>query len=194
VSAASFPRALAVVLGYEGGFVDDARDPGGATCWGVTLSALSAFRGAPCGVEDVRRLTEAEVAPLYRRDYWNAVRGDDLPVGVDLIAFDAAVNQGPGTAVRLLRQAVGAPADGAIGPATLKAVMIAPPLALIERLRLARLARYRQSAGWDTFGQGWSRRVDGVAQTASAWARPGAATGDGAKPVATVASDQAFGG
>ena len=176
MSAANFGNSLALVLSYEGGFSDRPDDPGGATCWGVTLATLSAYRGRACTVDDVKALTRAEVGPIYTQNYWDVISGDLLPVGVDTITFDAAVNQGPGTAARMLQEAAGVAADGQIGPATLKALATTPAVTLIERIRLARLARYRQSDGWPAFGLGWSRRANSIAQTATAWATKAAAS------------------
>jgi len=96
---------------------------------------------------------------MYQQKYWNAVKADDLPEGVDYLAFDFAVNAGPGRAAKLLQQAVGVTADGAIGPATLKAVAAMQPADLIEKYSAAKEAFYRSLPTFETFGKGWLRRV-----------------------------------
>jgi lysozyme family protein len=173
VTASNFGNALAVVLSYEGGYSCRDDDPGGATNLGVTLATLAAYRGRPCTAVDVQALTRATVGPIYQRDFWTVVSADDLPSGLDLITFDASVNQGPGTAARMLQRCAGVGADGAIGPVTLAAIATTPAAVLIERMRLARLAAYQNDGGWATFGAGWSRRVNGIAQTATDWAGKG---------------------
>lgn len=170
MSAANFSAALALELSYEGGFSDNPADPGGATNLGVTLRVLSAYRGRECTVADVRALTRADVTPLYKRDYWDLVAGDLLAAGVDLIVFDGAVNQGPGTISRMLQGAAGVAVDGQIGEATLKACTDTPAALLIERVRLRRLAAYQAAGGWPSFGVGWARRLNGIAATATSWA------------------------
>jgi lysozyme family protein len=170
MAAQNFSAALALILSYEGGLVDNPSDPGGITNWGVTLNSLGAFLGKTCCAADIRNLTRATVAPLYQRDFWSVVNADALPPGVDLITFDAAVNQGPGKAARVLQRCVGVTADGQIGDVTLRAVQSIPAALLIERIRVARLASYQEDGDWPKFGVGWTRRVNGIAQTATAWA------------------------
>jgi lysozyme family protein len=102
------------------------------------------------------------VAPLYKKRYWDAVRGDDLPSGVDLCVFDCAVNAGVGRASRFLQQSVGVVADGAIGPKTLEAVIKMPADELIEKFCNLREAHYKSLSTFATFGKGWMRRLDGI--------------------------------
>ena len=167
-----FERCEAVVVRLEGGYVNNPKDPGGATNMGVTLRALEAHRGRPCTPADVKALTPAEVRDIYGETYWPAVKGDQLPPGVDLIVFDAAVNCGRGRAAIFLQRALGVEADGQLGPATLGALARERDLpALVERIRLARLAFYQQLGTFGTFGKGWLNRLSTVSQTATAWAR-----------------------
>lgn len=166
-----FTRCLAFVCSkaVEGGFVDDSRDRGGPTNHGVTLATLSHWRGRSCTVDDVRALSLAEAEAIYRAQYWKAVDGDQLPAGVDLMAFDAAVNQGPGTAARFLQHAAGVTPDGVIGPRTIAAVAGTNAADLVEDLADLRLASYRDDAGWPTYGNGWAARVRHAEDQAKAW-------------------------
>ena len=165
--ASRFEDCLAVILAAEGGFVNDPRDPGGATNLGITARTLAAWRHAPVGTEDVRHLGRGEAAAIYRAHYWNTIRGDDLPAGVDLMVFDFAVNAGPARAVRLLQEAVGAFPDGAIGPATLRAVRgVDDTAALVDRLAAGRIAFYRSLSTFAAFGRGWVKRVEQVKRMA----------------------------
>ncbi len=95
MASATFERALDLVLSFEGGFVHDPRDPGGATNLGVTQATLARACGRPVSIDEVRALTRAEAGAIYRRLYWTAIRGDALPAGLDLAVFDCAVNSGP---------------------------------------------------------------------------------------------------
>lgn len=155
-----FDACLAFVLRAEGGFVDDARDPGGTTNMGITHRTLAYWRGGPVTVEDVRELTEREARAIYRANYWNPVRGDDLPPGVDLCVFDASVHHGPGTAVRLLQAAVGVERDGAIGPVTLGAVAHRDPITLAQAVNGLRLDRMRGLDTWQTYARGFTNRMN----------------------------------
>lgn len=157
-----FGAALAEILRHEGGWVDHPKDPGGATNRGVTLATLSSWLGRTATKAEVKALTVADVAPIYRERYWNAVKGDDLPAGVDLMVFDLAVNSGPARAAKFLQEVVGAPADGQIGPATLAKVNALHPLAIIDGMAERRERFYRGLGTFDTFGRGWMRRLSEV--------------------------------
>lgn len=165
MAAGNFDRCVTVVLQAEGGFVDDPRDPGGATNMGITLRTLEQARGKPVTVEDVKDLSVDEAKSIYRRFYWNPIAGDQLPAGVDMTTFDFAVNGGPGEAVRLLQQCVGCAVDGVMGPATLAAVQAADARTLIEKYSAARDSYYEQLPTFATFGKGWEARVATVEQT-----------------------------
>lgn len=161
MSAADFDACLAVVLGYEGGFSDNPADAGAPTNLGVTLATLSDWLGHPATVDQVKALTPADVAPLYRSRYWLASGCDGLPSGVDLMVFDGAVNMGPGTSVRLLQAAVGAAVDGHAGPLTL-ALATSAGASAIQAIANLREARYRGLSNFNTFGAGWLRRLAGI--------------------------------
>jgi lysozyme family protein len=165
--ARNFPAALRETLRHEGGYVDHPRDPGGATNLGITLrtaqeAGLDIDRDGDVDKIDVSLLTLREVGPIYKAKYWNAVEGDRLPSGVDLMVFDAGVNSGPTRARRWLQEALKVHPDGIIGKQTLAALEKARPVEVIERLRLIRYAHYRSLDTFDVFGKGWMRRLAGV--------------------------------
>lgn len=162
----NFQSALEAVLHHEGGYVNHPADPGGRTNLGVTQRVLAQWRGHDVTEEDMRALTAADVAPLYKSLYWDRIRGDDLPAGVDYCVFDCAINSGPGRAVKFLQQVVGADDDGVIGPGTLKAVAAMPADEIVSRYQAKRLAFLQALPTWDTFGKGWGRRVTEVASAA----------------------------
>lgn len=161
---ARFARALDHVFRWEGGFSDDPADPGGATRFGITRATLAEWRGEAVSVADVRALGRDEAAAIYRARYWDACRCGAMPAGLDLLVFDAAVNQGAGRAVRLLQAALGVARDGVIGPATLGAARSADARAAIVEFAARRMEAYGMLATFPRFGLGWSRRLmDGVA-------------------------------
>lgn len=170
MAARNFDFALAHVLQFEGGFVNHPLDPGGATNLGITRATLARSRGRPVTVAHVRALTRSEAASIYRRFYWNAVRADDLPGGLDLAVFDLAVNAGPARAARLLQRALGVSADGAIGSTTLAAARAANPAEAIAALTRARLGFLHRLSTWRVFGRGWSRRVAAIERASLALA------------------------
>ncbi len=167
---ARFLPCLSIVLRHEGGFSNDPQDPGGATMMGITRATLAEWRGEAVTAEEVRALTEEEAREIYRARYWNVLRCDDLPPGIDLMVFDFGVNAGPGAAARMLQRAVGVRADGAIGPVTLAAARAADAVAAIDRMARLREDHYRALATFPRFGRGWLRRTDEVRRAAQAMA------------------------
>ncbi|WP_421696981.1 glycoside hydrolase family 108 protein [Ancylobacter sp.] len=171
MTASGFDGALKRVLVHEGGYVEHPADPGGATMQGITQRVYAGWRrrhGQP--VRPVRRIAPDEVAVIYRRQYWDAVRADDLPAGLDYALFDAAVNSGPAQAAKWLQRALGVTADGQVGEATLAALHGRAPAPLIDALCDRRLAMLRGLRTFPTFGTGWARRVAEVRVAAKALA------------------------
>ena len=163
----NFAEALQKVLHHEGGFVNHPADPGGMTNLGVTKKVWEEWVGHPVDEKTMRELTPASVAPMYRAKYWDKIKGDDLPAGVDYAVFDAAVNSGPGRAVKWLQGCVGVEQDGGIGPKTLAAVEAMDPAELVEDYAKRRLSFLMDLQHWPTFGKGWSRRVADVQANAT---------------------------
>lgn len=142
-------QCLGVVLVYEGGYSNNPRDPGGATMRGVTQRTYDAFRkrrGLP--IQAVRNISDADLAQIYREEYWNTIAADTLPPGVDLATFDSAVNSGPAQATRWLKAAGSkAPVD------TIREICDA---------RLSFMHAIRGGQLWKVFGKGWGARVADV--------------------------------
>lgn len=166
----NFEKCLPEILRHEGGWADHPKDPGGATMKGITIGTYAQWKGRKVTKDELRAISDAEVAAIYRRNYWDKVRGDDLPSGLDLVAFDAAVNSGPSRGAKWVQQGLGVTPDGKIGPATIEAANKAYTPAAIERAIGFRLSFLRGLKTWGTFGRGWQRRVDDVKAKALAMA------------------------
>lgn len=167
----SYPQAIRLIFRHEGGYVDHPLDPAGATNRGITRATLAAWRGRPVSKAEVMALSEREAADIYRERYWNAVRADDLPAGVELVVFDAAVNSGPARAARWLNQALGLGAQARISDRTLQAAASHDPGELIRAYGRTRLGFLQRLRTWGTFGRGWGRRVRETEEAALALAR-----------------------
>ena len=146
-----FDECFERLIGHEGGYVNNPRDPGGETKYGISKRAYPAV--------DIKGLTLDGAKAIYRRDYWGRARCDDLPRNVAFDVFDAAVNSGPGQAVRWLQRAVGVADDGQAGPVTLAAVGRIDPEVLQARYNGQRLDFMTRLSTWDVFGKGWARRI-----------------------------------
>jgi lysozyme family protein len=158
----NWSNAFQLMLKSEGGYVDHPADPGGRTNLGVTQATWENWVGRASDEAEMRSLTPEKVDPLYKKKYWDAVRADDLPVGLDYLMFDFAVNAGPGRAIKLLQTAVGVTPDGGFGPMTLAAVQAIDPVELIEKFSQAKEEFYRSLSQFPTFGKGWLNRVADV--------------------------------
>jgi lysozyme family protein len=154
----NFEHCLKMLLHHEGGFVNHPKDPGGMTNLGVTKKVYDAWIGRESTEAEMRALTPADVGPIYKKNYWDKVRGDDLPAGVDWAAFDWAVNSGAGRPAKAIQRIVGAAQDGAIGPKTLQAVMDIEPEKIVEGVYDIRQKFYESLKTFKTFGRGWTRR------------------------------------
>src|SRR5690606_2865251 len=107
----------------------------------------------------VKQLTRDEAADIYRALYWNAVRGDELPAGLDLALFDYAVNSGPARAIKAVQTIVGTKVDGVLGPLTLRAIEQCAVPGLVAELCDGRLTFLQRLATFAVFGKGWTGRV-----------------------------------
>ncbi|MBF0415611.1 MAG: peptidoglycan-binding protein [Magnetococcales bacterium] len=157
-----FDLCLAQVLKHEGGYCNDAKDPGGETNFGISKRAYPSV--------DIARLTRERAAEIYRRDYWQKVRGDDLPAAVAMVVFDAAVNQGVPRASSMLQETVGALTDGVIGGETLKALGKKDPASIVQDFMARRACHYAnivsKTPSSSKFLFGWYRRCFAVHQVA----------------------------
>jgi lysozyme family protein len=115
----------------------------------------------------MRKLTPADVEPLYKKKYWDVVRADELPSGIDYLVFDMGVNAGPGRSIKLLQTAVGVTPDGGFGPMTMAAVQAADPVKLIQDFSDAKETFYRSLDTFTVYGTGWLNRVAAVKLKAS---------------------------
>jgi lysozyme family protein len=171
----NWDQAFKQMLKSEGGFTDDERDNGnklpdgrkGSTMLGVTQFNWEQHVGHQVTHDDMRKLTPTDVEPLYKKKYWDVVRADELPSGIDYLVFDMGVNAGPGRSIKLLQTAVGVTPDGGFGPMTMAAVQAADPTKLIEDFSQAKEAFYRSLDSFSVYGTGWLNRVAAVKLKAS---------------------------
>ena len=147
----NFDTAFDRLMGHEGGYTEGAGDPGGETNWGISKRSYPDV--------DIKVLTRDEAKAIYRRDFWERIRADELHDGVAFQAFDFAVNSGIETAVRKLQAALGVADDGNWGPVTAHAALSVGESDQIMRLNAQRLRFMARLAVWPTFSRGWARRI-----------------------------------
>jgi lysozyme family protein len=131
----NFEEIIEVVLEHEGGYVNDPKDPGGETKYGVSKRAYPN--------EDIKNLTEEGAKDIYRRDYWDKNRCAELPESLRHIYFDMCVNMGAGRATKIMQETANAKGanlkiDGGMGPMTVGAMKSVE----LERVRAYRVKYY----------------------------------------------------
>ena len=154
----NFSRSLAMLLRHEGGFVNHPKDPGGMTNRGITKKVYDKFLGRESTEEDMRNIPDRHVEEIYKTNYWDKIKGDDLPSGVDLCIFDWAVNSGCGRAGKSLQKVIGTKQDAGIGPITLKAINELDADDIITNVSKERENFYRSLKTFKHFGKGWLKR------------------------------------
>tara|TARA_R100000329_G_scaffold147051_1_gene134234 strand:+ start:7903 stop:8427 length:525 start_codon:yes stop_codon:yes gene_type:complete len=159
----NFVTSLETVLKHEGGYVDHPKDPGGRTNMGITQAVYEKYLNRTVTEEEMKNIKIGDVRIIYKENYWDKIKGDDLPSGVDFCVFDWAVNSGVSRASKALQKIIGAKADGVIGPNTLKAVESADSEVIIQQLTEAREDFYKRLSTFDTFGKGWLSRNEKTA-------------------------------
>ena len=164
----NFDKCLKMLLKHEGGYTADSRDPGnygdghgnpGSTNLGVTSAVYAKWTGKPAPREIMKQLTVEDVAPIYKKNYWDRNRCDDLPSGVDWSVFDMCVNSGSRGA-KILQKCIGANPDGGIGPKTLALMDGQDPKYVVEKFAELRQDFYSGLSTFKTFGKGWTRRTN----------------------------------
>lgn len=147
----NFDQAFERLIGHEGKYVNDPKDPGGETNWGISKRAYPNV--------NIKTLTRNGAKDIYLRDFWNRIHADEMYDGVAFQAFDFAVNSGIETAVRYLQRAVGVADDGWWGPVTEEAVEAMSETDILLRLNALRLDYMTRLKNWPDAGKGWARRI-----------------------------------
>lgn len=146
-----FDQCFDKLISHEGGYVNDSRDPGGETKFGISKRAYPQV--------DIKALTLDAAKAIYKRDYWDRAQCDKLPPALAYLLFDAAVNSGIGQAIRFLQRALNLADDGVLGPLTLATVQRMDAESVAVRFLAQRLEFMTKLSTWDTFGKGWARRI-----------------------------------
>ena len=147
----NFDKAFEILIGHEGGYVNDPADPGGETKYGISKRSYPDV--------DIKNLTLAEAKVIYYQDFWVKAHCDEMPPLVAFNVFDAAVNHGRGQAIRFLQRALNVVDDGVFGNVTRRALFIVVEERVVMAFNAERLHFFTQLSTWGRFGKGWSRRI-----------------------------------
>jgi len=170
MAQSSYDESLERLLVHEGGYSNHPSDPGGPTNWGITIEDARRYWKPDATAADVRGMPVEVAKRIYRQRYWDAMRCDALPAGVDYAVFDYGVSSGIGRAAKVLQRLVGTSVDGKIGPLTIAAAVKVNPTKLVGEICDERLAFLQGLSTWSVFGNGWGARVREVRAAALAMA------------------------
>ena len=153
-----FDDIIEITLHHEGGYVHDPTDLGGETNFGIAKRFYPDV--------DIKNLTKEGAKEIYKKDYWDKNKVDELPDDLKHIFFDMCVNQGKGRAVKILQRAAnakgaGLKVDGGLGPKTIGA--ISNSNVELQRVRAYRVKYYAdlvtRKPDLEKFYFGWFRRA-----------------------------------
>lgn len=155
----TYTEAMAEVYKDEGGYSNDAGDPGGPTNWGITIADARMYWKANATSEDVRNMPKSVAEDIYRKHYATPLHYDELPPGVDYAVLDYGINSGISRSAKVLQGIAGVVQDGKIGPATIAKVKTLDPESTINAIYDERLKFLRGLSTFSLFGRGWADRV-----------------------------------
>ena len=139
------------VFGHEGGYVNNPRDPGGETKWGISKKSYPWL--------DIKNLKKEEAANIYIQDFLAPIKYERYHDGIGYQLFDFAVNSGPDRAIKKLQEAIGVTADGIVGKNTIWKLNSMSESDLIMLLIAYRIRFMVNLKNWDDAGRGWMRRM-----------------------------------
>lgn len=162
---ANFSLYFPQLLKYEGGFVNDPADKGSCTNFGITIYTLTAYRGHALTCQDVKNLTKEEAEKIYKKYYWDKIKGDDInSQSVAELLLDYAVHSGVTKASKVIQELVGVTVDGVIGAKTIQAINNQDPRNLFDRLKMNRKSYFdgivRANPSQAKFLKGWNNRLN----------------------------------
>lgn len=162
----AFPWVIGVEKGYSHDAADDGNWTGGRQGRGILKGTKYGVSAKAYPMLDIINLTIDDAAGIAKKDYWDVLRGDELPAGVSLAVFDHGYNSGVRHAVMLLQATLDVHIDGVVGDETLKAAGGADIKMLVYDYALTRVEDYTRDRTWTEDGKGWCLRAINTARKA----------------------------
>lgn len=170
----TFEKAHEFTSRWEGGYIEHANDPGGATKYGISLRFLKS-QGLDIGdidgdgdidADDIKALSPEAAAAIMKREFWDKLGLEDIKPLCAMAVYDTAVNMGPSYARKMAQKALGVTADGVWGQVTKAALRVCDDKKTAIAMCHIRRARYhelvKKNAKLSEFLRGWLRRVDSL--------------------------------
>ena len=159
-------KLMPFILKWEGGFVNDPLDRGGATNKGVTIGTFLSFYPNKT-VDDLKRITDDQWLTIFRSGYWNPWLADRIQnQSIANIVVDWAWASGARTSIRKVQELLGVKVDGLVGNQTLSAINNQDSEQLFERIKKARFdfvdAIVKRDPSQSRFIKGWKNRINDI--------------------------------
>jgi len=167
-SHSNFSSIADKIFQHEGGLSNHRLDRGGRTNFGVTQKTYDAYNKERkiSGHIDVSKITKKQASEIYKNEYFDKVKGSQLPKDVALVVTDYAVHSGPSRSIKSLQKVLGVPQDGIIGQKTLNALKKTSPLEVASKVNEERRAYLKRIIKKDptqkAFEKGWNNRIDSL--------------------------------
>jgi len=150
----NFEQAFAKLMEHEGGYVNNPKDPGGETNFGITKTVARAegYTG------NMKNMPIDFAKQIYRKKYWNP-KFDEIPFSLAFQLFDVAVNSGQDRAVQWLNIILKLPPNSKFDDKTKQIILNSDISKLVLLFNAHRLEYLTELRTWKTFGKGWTRRI-----------------------------------
>jgi lysozyme family protein len=162
----AFDEAMSFTMGYEGGWANSPLDKGGETYRGISRRFWASWEGWEIvdkekavsfkpGIIWENTTLEQMVNNFYKKNFWDTIRGDELPLKMAIALFDCGIDSGTGRAIRLMQIALNVETTGIVDDQTLKSAFLKGENGIVEFL--ARRAKYiHEIMDNDPTQKGWS--------------------------------------
>ena len=155
------------ILRWEGGFVDDPLDRGGATNKGITIGTFRNFYGKDATVEQLKNITDEQWLHIFKSGYWDKWKADDIEnQSIANIVVDWAWGSGAATSIKQVQKILGVAVDGIVGNDTLTAINIAGQRSLFVKIHNRRIEFVENIVKRDPsqarFLKGWKNRINSL--------------------------------
>ncbi len=173
IKSAKFKKFLPQILKFEGGFVNDPDDPGGATNKGITIGTFKRHAQTVLGIqptlENLKNITDGQAGQIYELIYWNKLLAEDInDVQVAYQYVDFYINAGS-NAIKVMQRSLNGlgqnvAVDGGMGPKTLAAINAVDGEQLFDAFKKNRQKYYNDLATrrpkMKKFLGGWTKRTN----------------------------------
>ena len=167
IQKGNFSRAIDKMLNLEGGKSDEGADRGGRTNFGITQRTYNAWKDSlKQPRKDVFKISQEEAKEIYKKNYWDLIKGSQLPHDVAQAILSMALTDGPQDAIKHTQKILGIPPTGTMGPITMKSIWSAAKQKGTKKLTNyivdKQIQRYQSDEQAKTYGKGWTNRAESL--------------------------------